>query len=177
MEFNINEPGNNEAFGEESVAVVNTEATPLIALRQRRQEIIDELYMDLRVPRWDDPEIYVRFKPVSASRLNGAIERRRKQKADNWSILANADMLVDACVGIYASFDGGETQYSLRLDDPEGKWTKFDHELASALGLDDAKSAAEACLGLYLTEGDLIDAANRLFKWSGIVIDEADETF
>jgi hypothetical protein len=177
VDFTINEPGANDAFGGESASVPVIEATPLIALRQRRQELIDEMYMDLRVPRWDNPEVYVRFKPVSASRLNTAIERRRKQKAENWSILANADMLVDACVGVYASFDGGQTQYSLRLDDAEGSWTKFDHDLAAALGLEDAKSQAETCLGLYLTEGDLIDAANRLFKWSGIVVDEADETF
>ena len=167
-------------FDESAVEVNEAPATelftPLISLKSRRQAIADDLYLDIRVPRWDDPEVYVRFKPVSATKLNATIERRRKQKADNWSLLANADMLVDCCIGIYAQVEGTDGKFSLRENDANGPWTKYDKDLAHALGLD-ANSAVESCIGLYFSEGDLLDTANKLFRWSNIAGDEADELF
>jgi len=149
--------------------------SPLLSLRARRAEIVDNLWVDLRVPRWDNPKIFVRYAPVSAVKLNTAIERRRKEKGDDWSLLANADMLVDSCIGIYGELDDG-TQISLRDGDPSGKWTTFDPDLAKALGVE-VERAVDTVRSLYLTEGDLIDASNKLFRWSGIAGDEADEAF
>ncbi len=151
--------------------------SPLAALRARRDKIVGELFIDIRVPRWNEPEIFVRFKPVSTTRLSAAIEKRRKSKDENWSVLANADVLIDSCFGIYAVMpEDPETKLSLRPNEPHGKWTKFDPDLCQALGLE-ANRASDAVLGLYLTEGDLIETANRLLKWSNIASDEADEAF
>lgn len=175
-EININ--GNNAPFANEAVVEeVQTNSTPLLVLKARREQIVNDLYIDLKVPRWDEPEIFVRFKPVSATKLNATIDRRRKSKHDDWSFLANADMLVDSCIGVYAVLNGNtDEKLSLRLNDANGEWTKFDPDLADALGVV-ANRAVDACIALYLTEGDLIDTANRLFKWSNIANEEADETF
>jgi hypothetical protein len=179
VDFKINDDGSETtAVAGDVVAEVQTSTTtPLASLQARREQIVNDLYVDIQVPRWEDPEIYVRFKPVSTIKLNAAIERRRKQKGDDWSLLANADMLIESCVGIYAVFNGDtENKLSLSTTDPNGKWTKFDPELAKALGVD-AQRATDSVQALYLTEGDLIDTANRLFRWSNVANDEADETF
>lgn len=174
VEFNID---GNAASADSGDSSVEPEETLLIGLKKRRAQIVNEMFTDIKVPRWESPEIYVRFKPVSATKLNATIERRRKMKGDDWSFLANADMLVDSCIGIYAVMDGDtDNKLSLRLGDPKGEWTKFDTDLAEALGVEVTR-AVDACTSLYLTEGDLIDTSNRLFKWSNISSDEADETF
>lgn len=172
MEFQIE---GNEMH--EAAQGAPTPVSPLAALRARREQIVDGLYIDIKVPRWDEPEIFVRFKPVSTIRLSAAIEKRRKSKDENWSVLANADVLIDSCIGVYALTSADpEAKLSLRLNDPFGKWTKFDMDLCQALGLE-ASRASDAVLGLYLTEGDLIETANRLLRWSNIASDEADEAF
>lgn len=175
-EFTFSTGSVEDAAGSEG-GNVQIDVSPLAALRARREQLVNELYIDIKVPRWDEPELYVRFKPVSAVRLNSAIERRRKQKGDDWSILANADMLIDCCLGVYAVMNGDtEEKLSLREGNPHGSWTKIDKDLANALGIE-AERASDACMGLFFTEGDLIDVANKLFKWSGIAGDEADEDF
>lgn len=159
------------------VLIPTTVTSPLESLKKRREKLMSDLYVDIRVPRWDDPEIYVRFKPVSAIKLGAAVERRRKQKGDDWSLLANADMLVEACIGIYAVVDGDlDNKLSLKSGNPDGKWTRFDPDLAEAIGVE-AERAVDSCIALYMTEGDLLDTANRLFRWSNIAGDEADEAF
>jgi hypothetical protein len=175
--FSIQNAEENGFEPEYEVGDAAPSVTPLLSLKDRRNQIVNELYVDLQVPRWESPEIYVRFKPVSATKLNTSIEYRRKSKTADWSFLANADVLVDSCIGIYAVMEGNvDEKLSLRPDDPQGSWTKFDSDLAKALGLD-VNRAVDTCIGLYLTEGDLIETANKLFKWSGIANEEADETF
>ena len=67
VDFNIE---NEENIVSEPDEVVVTETlvsdTPLIGLRKRREQIVRELFTDIKVPRWNAPEIYIRFKPVSA---------------------------------------------------------------------------------------------------------------
>jgi hypothetical protein len=182
-EFNIS-TGNSEFIEEEvqeenvtPAAVAADLTSPLASLRKRRAEIIEDLYLDIKVPRWENPEIYVRFKPLSTVKLGASLERRRKSKVDDWSLLANADMLVDSCLGVYAVVDGDlNNKLSLAPGDPKGVWTKFDPALAAALGVD-AQRAVDVCQALYLTEGDLIDTANKLFTWSNVSGEQADEIF
>lgn len=154
--------------------------TPLISLKARREQIVNDLYTDIKVPRWDSPEIYVRFKPVSATKLNATLLKYTKESKNgtvDMSLVANAEMLFDSCVGVYAVLDGDtDTKLSLRKDDPNGPWTRFDTDLAEALGID-ARRATDTVIGLYLTEGDLIETVNKLFRWSNIANNEADESF
>ena len=175
MEFNVDVEGNDEfAPRGESVPV---QLSPLASLRARREEIVNELFIDIKVPRWENPEIFVRLSPASATKLSHSLEKRRKAGGSDWAMLANADMLINSCIGVYAVLDhDSETKYSLRPGDPNGEWTKFDGDLADALGVTERR-ATSVVQALFLTEGDLIDAANKLFTWSNIAGDEADSSF
>jgi len=153
-----------------------SEVTPLISLKERRKQIVNDLFIDVKVPRWDEPEIFVRFAPVSATKFGAAMERRRKQKAEDWTLLANIDMLIDSCVGVYALLPDSDEKLSLCPGSPYGEWTKFDTDLGESLGIT-ATRASDVCRSLYLTEGDLIDTANKIFRWSGLANEEADEAF
>jgi hypothetical protein len=171
MDFEITQTG------EMNEATEVAEFNPLASLRDRRKAIMDDMFIDIKVPRWNEPEIYVRFRPISAVTLNKKVENRRKQGGEMWSIMVNADILVDACIGIYGVMDGDiDKKFSLRLNDPTGEWTKFDSVLAEAFGME-AVRATDVVMALYLTEGDLIATANKLFEWSGIASNEADESF
>lgn len=142
-------------------------STAILSLKARREKIKENLYIDLQVPRWEDPEIFVRFGPIDSVRSEQAIERRRKTNSKEFGILANADILAQSCIGVYACLDGNrETKYSLNPDTPEGAWTKFDPILARNLGLI-TDSAVDVVRALYYTDGDLIQAATTLVDWSG----------
>lgn len=159
-------------------------ASPLADLRSRKTKILESLFNDLKVPRWDDdggPAVYVRYKPASATKIASAMDRRSKQKkilGDDWIIAAQADVLIDSCVGVYA-VDGDE-KYSFRPDDPFGSWTRFDPDLAASLGLSAGEGgkpveAVDVVRALYLTDGDLTLAYNSLCQWSGTTSEEAEE--
>jgi len=157
------------------------ETTPLLSLKKRREQIVNDLYIDIKVPRWDNPELYLRFKPVSATKLGHTIEKyQAKAKADkntDWSFLANAEMLLDACIGVYAVMNGDkDNKLSLRPNEPHSPWTRFDEAMADALGIEAAR-ATDVVVATFFAEGDLIETANRLFRWSNIANNEADETF
>lgn len=180
VDFNIE--GQNEILVTDEVVVdSNVDATPLLSLKKRREQIVNNLYIDIRVPRWETPELYLRFRPVSATKLTKTIEkyqsRAKVDKSADWSFLANAEMLLEACVGLYAVIDGDkDNKLSLRPNDPHGPWTRFDEDLADALGVD-ASRATDVVVATFFAEGDLIETANRLFRWSNIANNEADETF
>lgn len=154
--------------------------TPLIALRARRDAIVKEMFKDIPVPRWDNPYIYMRFTPVSSTKFASVIERRRKQKGEDWGLNATADIMVASCIGVYAKYDDADDaeKFSLRVNDAGGAWTKIDTDLARALGLDpETSNAAETCRALFLADGDLNAVADKLLKWSNIANTEADEDF
>lgn len=176
-----------------TVAVTSTppvQATPAIpadapkapsfalkSLAAKREALKEGLYLDLQVPRWNDPEIFVRFGPIDVTLTETVVEKRRKSKVPEWSILANADILAQACVGIYACLEGDqETKYSLRVGDENGSWTKFDPDMATALG-SVLQGASDVVRALYLTDGDLLEAARQVTDWSGIKNEQVDEDF
>ena len=180
VDFTIDGQEISAVTGEAVVSAV-ADTTPLLSLKKRREQIVNELYIDIKVPRWDAPELYARFKPVSATKLGKTIEKyqlkAKTDKTTDWSILANAEMLYDACIGVYAVVDGDkDNKLSLRPNDPNGSWTRFDEEMAASLGIDAAR-ATDVVINTFFAEGDLIDTANRLFRWSNIANNEADETF
>jgi hypothetical protein len=163
--------------------------SPLASLRARREALQEKLYLDLKVPRWDDdggPAIYVRYNPSSPAFLGKTIEKAKKLKPrpDDWMVNANADALIQSCVGVFAIEDGTppekatrEQQLSLKDGEPTGDWTRFDPDLGFSLGVEGVQSARAVVRRLYLTEGDLLAAANKLVEWSGVAAPEADEDF
>ena len=152
---------------------------PIASLRERREAIRSTLYYDLQVPRWEAPEIWVRFDPIKASRADQVIQARMDSKDDERGVLLNADLLASSCREIWASVPGDDTRYSLNVNGVigVGPLTRFDPALAAALGLPDGSKAVDVVRALYWTDGDLIAAANALAEWSGKKGREADEVF
>jgi hypothetical protein len=184
VDFNIE--GNDTSLDESKDVVFEASApavdksTPLFSLKNRRAEILKTLYIDLRVPRYDEPEVWVRFKPVNTVHMNAVLEKRRKSKEPDWGLKANAEVLINSCIGIYAMFpEDTNAKYSLREGDPLGEWTKFDTALAKALDItpDDHDSATSVVRSFYMADGDLVDTTERLLKWSNISNNEADTVF
>ena len=155
-------------------------STPLSSLKDRRTQIVKELYTDQRVPRWENPQIFVRLNPINTTQMNASLKKRSNSKVPDWALRANADVIVMSCVGIYAVFeDEPDVKLSLREGDPHGTWTKFDPDLCKALGIEEGTTDqhVNAVKGLYFTDGDIVDAADKLLRFSNISNDEADGLF
>lgn len=146
------------------------------SLKARRQEILNKEYLDLAVPRWTDPEIIVRYKPVDHAVIRRAqmnAENAPKKKRIETELNGNCDILIYGCVHISARI--GDKTYSLNPDDPEGELTQFDSALAANLGLEQNATARSTVKALFLTDGDLLQHASRVVEWSGFREDESDE--
>jgi hypothetical protein len=154
--------------------------SPLLSLKERREELQSKLFIDLPVPRWgEDIEIVVRYGPVKNEVVDKSLEQRQRQMPRGWSIWTNADVLVDSCIEIYAIVDNDGVRRSLRVGEEFGPFTRFDPALGENLGLSPviATTAAHICRALYQTDGDLLMAANALFAWSGESTEKLDEDF
>jgi hypothetical protein len=168
--------------------------SPLVALRDRRKQVTDKLFIDLQVPRWGSdggPLIYVRYKPAQTGEF---AEKAKKMEAapkrpPDWIVTLNADLLVKSCVGVFAiegepldpdpeiAAKDPRPRMSLRDGDPHGSWTRFDPDLAYALGLPENCGAIKVVRELYFTDADLGLAAGDVLKFSGINADEAGANF
>lgn len=162
-----------------------TPQSPLDLLKGRRKDLESKLFLDLAVPRWEDivgKTIWVRYKPADVS-LWGEAQRSReaahvaKKKRDGhgdpkWAIKANADVLVDACVGVYFLEPGEEPP----ADDFPGDLPTFSDPALSSV-LDAPRSAVGTVLKLYGTDADVLLAANQIIMWSGEASKEAGEAF
>jgi hypothetical protein len=144
------------------------DGSTLASLRARREKAIEKLHLDLEVPRLD-PQVFVRFKPVSQERLNAANKQAGKSSDKDAEVIANAGILAWACLGVFEVIDGEEV--SIDVDDREGEWPKFDKRLAGLLGVRAGK-ASEVVRGLYLTDGDIISTVGKLGVWSGYATDQ-----
>src|SRR6185437_13235262 len=151
--------------------------TPLRSLKAARDKLINQLYIELKVPRWDNPELFVRYKAVESSRVAAQARKRAESEDPELLVLANADLLANCCVGIYAVFDGDGVRRSLRLGDEFGEWTRFDRDLMDNLEMPPYSKAADAVRQIYATDGDLISAAEAVSEWSAKESTKADENF
>lgn len=145
-------------------------------LRARRESIKNSEHKTIRVPRWSDPEIFVRYAPLEHGQIRRAqsfVEKAPKQRKYQTEIDGNCDLLIRACVGVFAVLDGHE--YSLNPDDPNGEHTRFDADLARNLGLEENATAREIVKALFITDGDIIGHASELVRWSGYRDAIADE--
>jgi hypothetical protein len=146
------------------------------SLRERRAQILEEQILPLAVPRWDDPKIVVKYKPVDHAIIRG-IERQvdaapKKDRA-KVELNGNCDVLIRACTAVVAVLD--DEEYSLRLNDPHGEPTIFDRDLGANLGLEPHATAREIVKALYITDGDILAAASAIGEFSGYRNQEADD--
>ncbi len=163
---------------EEGTRGVQTNGLSILAsLKERRQQVLEEQVLTLPVPRWSNPELVVRYKPVEHHFIRAAQDRLAKAPKDKryeLEVDGNADILIRGCLAVVAVIDGVE--YSLHPDDPNGEPTVFDADLASSLGLEDRATARQVVRALFLTQGDILSAAQSLVQWSGYKETEADAT-
>ncbi|SDC46256.1 hypothetical protein [Nocardioides lianchengensis] len=159
-------------YGEPSTTG-EVEAAPgsvLESIRARRDRAKSVLFIDIKVPRYDPP-VWVRFKPTEQKRIDGAGERARKSKDDDRTVIANAAILAEACIGVFEVVDDDKVSIDPtdRSTDP-ADWPKFDKRLARLLEIPAGK-ATDVVRGLYLTDGDIISTAADLGEWSGYARD------
>lgn len=158
---------------------INTGGLSILgSLKERRQQVLEEQVLTLPVPRWEDPAISVKYKPVehtlirqTQTRVDGIKDKAKKFEAE---VDGNADLLIRGCVAVVAILGGRE--YSLRPDDPHGEPTTFDGDLAQNLGLGDRASAREVVRALFIAQGDIMSASQALVQFSGYRETEADAT-
>lgn len=150
-------------------------------LGRRRDEIIKAQVLDIRVPRWTDPVIVVKCRPVEHPQIRGLLMRVEKAKPKDRAeaeVDANADLLIRGCIAIVAILDDGK-EYSLRPGDPHGEPTLFDEDLAHNFGLHDRlgrkPTARDVVRALFITDADIITAANSLAEFSGYKTQDADD--
>lgn len=147
----------------------------LTSLKERRQQVLEEQVLPLPVPRWDNPVIVVKYKPVEHGFIRAAQDRVKKASNDKKAeveVDSNADMLIRGCLGVVAIVN--DKEYSLRSGDEEGEPTRFDSDLAANLGLEGKATARQVVRNLFITDGDILSAANELVKFSGYRETEAD---
>lgn len=151
-------------------------SSPLADIRARRAEAVKQLHVDLLVPRYGIP-LYVRYKPAPEHRVNAINKANEKSKDPERNIVANAAILADCCLGVFAVVqrDGQEVKVSVDDTDPDGEWPKFDSRLAEALGFPDITRASDVVRKLYLTDGDVLATATKLADWSGYSLTGVEE--
>lgn len=149
--------------------------SPLAGLKDRRTQIASAQELTLRVPRWENPEIYVVYRPLDHDEIRKSQKAADKAKGNQSEaeLNGNADLLVKACKSVYAVLDG--KRLSLNPDDPEGEFTTFDEALAR--NLDCPATGRAVARALFITDGDLIAHSRDLVRWSGYRDAEADEEF
>lgn len=155
-----------------------TGISALTHLRDRREAIVQEQILERRVPRWSDPEIWVRYEPVDfdiADKVRKMSERSKGRLTSQQILDANIDALIAGCIGVYATLEGDERQFSLKPGEPEGPLTTFDADLAQNFGLPEGTTARQVVRTLFLTDGDILYHGQELSKFSGFAGEEANE--
>lgn len=147
----------------------------LARTRARREEIKDAQWIELDIPRWDDPLIKVRYGPLDHSKIRaqarGAKKARDKAAGE---LRAQENMLVMACLGVFG-VDDNDKPVSLHPNGPDEDWTKFDPDLAEAMGLPTTSTARDVLRFFYLEDGDVFAHSNRVVAFSGYEATDADE--
>lgn len=158
--------------------------SPLEILRGKRPAAEKLLFKDLKVPRWEETigrSLWVRYKTANPALQALAAQKREKNHLSavakskhgdpDWATKANADMLVDACLAVYDLPIDEEPPKELPTNLP----TFSSPELSESLGA--PLSAVATALAVYLTDADLILAAQQLLDWSGELSKDAGKDF
>ncbi|GAB3867386.1 hypothetical protein GCM10028801_41260 [Nocardioides maradonensis] len=167
----------DEFAGEPDATAPAAPGSPLSSLRERRKARKAKLQLDLKVPGYE-PAVYVRFKPVDQARLASELKKAEKSKDRDAITLANAALLIDACIGVF-QVDGDGTEVSIDPDNltPDvDEWLKFGPELGALLA-DEGEAfnrAADVARALWDNDVALTAAAGRLYEWSQTMNEDLD---
>jgi hypothetical protein len=140
--------------------------TPLFDLREAAAALPaddEDDVVDLLVPRWQNQlAVHVRYHRIPHrvfKRLIDVPEKKRKQDPHGWDLTAAADVLIEACAGIFVVHDDAE--YAFSTDDPHGDWPTFGDidRLSAELGKP-LHSAREAVKAIFLADPDILTASS-----------------
>lgn len=127
--------------------------SPLGLVLARLQEQRESRHLDVRVDGLSDRlgvDVHVRYAAkVRYGDLKQYVDKRRKKGHTDWDLLANLDMIVDCCIGVYATVEG--KSYGLSADestDP-ADWPRFDDQLRAMLPDGVGESAVSIARGLF----------------------------
>lgn len=158
----------DDFFGEEQVAPA-AEQSPLADLRSRRARRRERMFFERPVPGMEPP-IYLRFKPVEQGKFIAAAKRVEKAKNDDAVAVANAALLVDACVGVF-EYDGDGHRVSVdpadRSPDP-ADWPRIDQRLGELIA-DEGQTltrASDTARALFDNDMALGAMADEVLEWS-----------
>lgn len=147
------------------------EGSALSSLRERRKARRRKMFLDLVVPGYE-PAVYVRFRPASQSKLIAEVKRADKSKDKDAITIANAAVLIEACVGVFQIRADGE-EVSIDPDNltpDQGEWLIFGPELGALLADEDAgevlSRASDVARALWDNDMALAAASSRLIEWS-----------
>lgn len=140
--------------------------SPLFSIREAAAalpETDEDDVVDLLVPRWQGHlPVHVRYHRIphrTFKRLIDVPEKRRKQDPHGWDLTAAANVLIEACVGIFVAHEDGN-DYAFSEADPHGTWPTFEDtgQLSAELGktLDTPRDAVKA---IYLADPDILTAS------------------
>lgn len=161
-------PESDDEFEEPDVS----SPTVLNSLRSQRKKIRDELTLDLAVPEYVNA--YVRFRPVEPEFVRRAW-RKREKAGDKGPLLAHADVLVEACVGVFMLDENGNEVSAAEDGNPE--WPRFDARLAEAMGEPDIDSAVQVAIEFYPKKYHVLSTATKVLEWSGMSQEDIEERY
>lgn len=147
----------------------------LRSLGKRKEQILSTLEIAIKVDHWDDDgdaPVYVAYGPVSDATIEAAQDASLAAKDNQAKLEANAQLLVEACRGVYQKVDGKRVGF----DGKEGNLPKFDSALAKVLDMAGEPSPTMICRALFLVEGNLLAHAGEVAAFSGRKLAEVDTT-
>lgn len=130
-------------------------------------------YLDLIVPRRAQQGVYVRYGIVDYGVIKRLFDPPDKVKKSNplWELHASMDLLIRAGRGVFiATQEHGDVGFdrSNPSTDPD-EWPVFDERTAATLNIPDADECGPRVVvkRLFVADGDIITAANRVSEWNG----------
>lgn len=145
-------------------------------LAKRKAALVGTRKIDIKVNGWDDDggaPVFVSYGPVGGALVEAAQEASLIAKDFQTKLAANADILIEACRGVYQKVNGKRVGFDPAK--PE-HLPKFDADLAKVLDLAGEPPAVQICEALFLDELDLLAHASQLAVFSGAKLAEIDET-
>lgn len=147
------------------------ELSVLKSIKERRDQLKAEQLIVLQVPRWEDPKIFLRCRPIHHETWSRAMDRianaRGKKDVGEVEINANCDVIADGCVEVFATLNNDPRELSFNKDDPYGEKTGLDDTLAASLGLPTGVATRSIIRALFIEEPDILAVAGRLTVFSG----------
>lgn len=162
------------------------ETSPLAGLLSSIQQRRESKHLDLRVDGLSDAvghDVFIRYAAcVPFEKIRSYGTKRHKARKGDWELLANLDLMVDSCIGVYAVLDG--QQYGMSPEAPTDpvEWPRFDDDLRSALPEGVPESAVGIAQALFeaaynedergKAAPEILSHGDRLSKFYGYTKDD-----